>query len=230
MRPNAFYPNHLCWESACVWAGSLGRHDANTKKSPPLSAVGNGAARAAVGSTPPCCDITEFVASNASGIRDAEGDRPDWVEIFNAGNDLVDLSGMYLTDDGENLKEWQFPNGVSLPGGGYLVVFASNKDAVLAGGELHTSFALGADGEFLALVDKDGTTIIDQYAPEFPAQLEDISYGRAMQPIRCANGDTDARRGGEGHHSHFRRIGPHLDAGQFRRCIVADLRADRLGL
>ena len=53
----------------------------------------------------------------------------------------------------------------------------------MPGGELHTSFALGADGEFLALVDKDGTTIIDQYAPEFPAQLEDISYGRAMQPI-----------------------------------------------
>ena len=127
--------------------------------------------------------ITEFVASNDSGIRDAEGDRPDWVEIFNAGDDLVDLSGMYLTDDDENLEEWQFPDGVSLPGGGYLVVFASNKDAVLAGGELHTSFALGADGEFLALVDKDGTTIIDQYSPEFPTQLDDISYGRAMQPI-----------------------------------------------
>jgi hypothetical protein len=126
--------------------------------------------------------ITEFVASNANGVRDAEGDRPDWVEIFNAGNDLVDLSGMYLTDDDENLKEWQFPAGVSLPGGGYLVVFASNKDVVFPGGEIHTSFALGADGEFLALVDKDGTTIIDQYAPEFPAQLEDISYGRTMQP------------------------------------------------
>jgi hypothetical protein len=126
--------------------------------------------------------ITEFVASNANGIRDAEGDRPDWIEIFNTGNDLVDLSGMYVTDDDENLKEWQFPNGISLPGGGYLVVFASNKDAILPGGEVHTSFALGADGEFLALVDKDGTTIIDQYAPEYPAQLEDISYGRAMQP------------------------------------------------
>jgi hypothetical protein len=126
--------------------------------------------------------ITEFVAANDSGLRDAEGDRPDWIEIFNSGDDLVDLAGMYLTDDSGNLKEWQFPNGVSLPAGGFLVVFASNKDAVLAGGELHTSFALGADGEFLALVDKDGTTIIDQYAPEFPLQLEDISYGRAMQP------------------------------------------------
>ena len=55
------------------------------------------------------------------------------------------------------------------------------KTLCLPNGELHTSFALGADGEFLALVDSDGTTIIDQYAPEFPPQFEDISYGRAMQ-------------------------------------------------
>jgi hypothetical protein len=125
--------------------------------------------------------ITEFVASNDNGIRDADGDHSDWVEIFNAGNQAADLSGMYLTDDDENLEEWQFPDGVSLTAGGYLLVFASNKD-VAPPNELHASFALGADGEFLALVDRDGTTIIDQYTPEFPPQLEDISYGRAMQP------------------------------------------------
>src|SRR5687768_16850730 len=63
--------------------------------------------------------ITEFLASNTDGIRDAEGDRPDWIEIFNAGNEAVDLSGMYLSDDSGNLKEWQFPSGVSIPAGGY---------------------------------------------------------------------------------------------------------------
>jgi hypothetical protein len=127
--------------------------------------------------------ITEFLAANSDGLRDADGDRSDWIEIFNAGAETVDLSGMYLTDDDENLTEWPFPNGVTLPAGGYLVVFASNKDAVLAGGEIHTDFALGAGGEFLALVDTDETTIIDQYAPEFPAQLDDISYGRSMQTV-----------------------------------------------
>ncbi len=123
--------------------------------------------------------ITEFLASNTDGLRDAEGDRPDWIEVFNSGSTTVDLSGMYLTDDDENLKEWQFPIGVSLPAGGYLVAFASNKDVVLPGGEIHTDFALSAGGEFLALVDTDGSTIIDQYDPS--AQFDNISYGRAMQ-------------------------------------------------
>jgi hypothetical protein len=126
--------------------------------------------------------ITEFVASNDNGIEDAQGKNSDWVEIFNAGDEAVDLSGMYLTDDDENLQEWEFPEGVILPAGGYRLVFASNNDDSWVGGELHASFALGADGEFLALVDKDGSTIIDQYTPEYPPQLEDISYGRAMQP------------------------------------------------
>ncbi|HEY3394889.1 MAG TPA: chitobiase/beta-hexosaminidase C-terminal domain-containing protein, partial [Lacipirellulaceae bacterium] len=123
--------------------------------------------------------ITEFLASNTDGIRDVEGDRPDWIELFNAGNEPVDLSGMYLTDDDDNLMEWQFPGGVSIPAGGYRLVFASNKDTVFPNGEIHTDFAISADGEFLALVDTDGTTIIDQYDP--PPQLADISYGRAMQ-------------------------------------------------
>ncbi len=123
--------------------------------------------------------ITEFLAANTDGLRDAEGDRSDWIEIFNAGNDTVDLSGMYLTDDDDNLEEWQFPSGVSIPAGGYRVLYASNKDVVFPSGEIHTDFALSADGEFLALVDTDRTTIIDQYDP--PAQLANISYGRSMQ-------------------------------------------------
>lgn len=125
--------------------------------------------------------ITEFVASNDDGIVDVDGDSSDWLEVFNAGNDAVDLSGMYLTDNATNRTKWQIPGGVDLAAGGYLVVFASNKNGVLAGGELHTNFALSAGGEYLALVDTNGTTIIDQYTPSFPAQFEDISYGRAME-------------------------------------------------
>lgn len=122
--------------------------------------------------------ITEFVASNDTGIRDAEGDRPDWIEIFNSGSDAVDMSGMFLAD---SKNQWQFPSGVTLPAGGYKIVFASNKNAVLGIDELHTSFALSASGEYLALKDKNGT-IVDQFSPQFPNQLADISYGRAMQP------------------------------------------------
>ncbi len=139
--------------------------------------------------------ITEFLASNDDGLLDADGDASDWLEIYNAGPDVVDLSGMHLTDDDDDLDLWTFPAGVTLGPGGYLVVFASNKDGVLAGGELHTNFAISAGGEYLALVDADGETVIDEYDPEFPDQLEDVSYGLAMQATGAsatliANGAT----------------------------------------
>ena len=37
--------------------------------------------------------ITEFVASNDDGIADADGDNSDWLEIYNSGDDAVDLVG-----------------------------------------------------------------------------------------------------------------------------------------
>ncbi|MGD9635955.1 MAG: chitobiase/beta-hexosaminidase C-terminal domain-containing protein [Pirellulales bacterium] len=125
--------------------------------------------------------ITELVASNDDGLLDYDGAASDWLEIYNSGSDAVNLSGMHLTDSPGNLSRWTFPSSVTLDGGGYLVVFASSKNTVKPNGELHTNFALSASGEFLAIVDTNGTTILDQYTPSFPAQFEDISYGLAMQ-------------------------------------------------
>ncbi|MCA9239071.1 MAG: CotH kinase family protein [Planctomycetales bacterium] len=124
--------------------------------------------------------ITEFLASNDNTLEDFEGDSSDWLEIFNPSTSNVSLDGLYLTDDSEELTKWQFPSGVSIAAGGFLVVYASDKDLVAPNGEVHSSFKLSADGEYLGLIDVDGQTVIDEYFPEFPLQVEDVSYGLAM--------------------------------------------------
>ncbi|MCA9261292.1 MAG: lamin tail domain-containing protein, partial [Planctomycetales bacterium] len=124
--------------------------------------------------------ITELMASNDDVLQDFEGESSDWLEIYNPSAATVDLEGLFLTDDSADLSKWAFPSGASVAPGGYLVVFASGKDLTAPNGELHTNFRLSADGEYLGLVDGDGFTIIDQYAPEFPLQVEDISYGLEM--------------------------------------------------
>jgi hypothetical protein len=63
--------------------------------------------------------------------------------------------------------------------GEYLVVFASGKNVetyIDPAGYLHTDFSLPADGEFLALTDPDNV-IIHEFAPQFPRQVFDVSYG-----------------------------------------------------
>jgi hypothetical protein len=120
--------------------------------------------------------ISEFMASNKNGIVDADGDHPDWIEIHNPDAVPSDLTGWYLTDSAGNLTKWKFPE-TSIPAGGYLLVFASSKDRRVSGQRLHTNFALSADGEYLGLIKPDGVTKAAEFAPKFPAQFEDISYG-----------------------------------------------------
>lgn len=127
--------------------------------------------------------ITEFVASNDESLLDYDGDSSDWVEIYNTGTTSVNLAGLFLTDNGNNKTKWQFPAGSgTIDAGGYRIVWASSKNTIKPNGEIHTSFALSAGGEYLGLIDSDGLTVIDQFAPEFPEQFEDISYGRSMVP------------------------------------------------
>lgn len=120
--------------------------------------------------------ISEFLAVNDSGLQDFQGSFSDWIELHNTTGGSINLGGWHLTDDPLQPAKWTFPSTV-VPAGGRLVVFASGLDVTTP--QLHTSFALASGGEYLALVHANGTTI-DAYAPEFPDQFEDVSYGRGV--------------------------------------------------
>jgi len=135
--------------------------------------------------------ITEFLASNVAVVADEDGQFSDWLEVYNETGGTVSLAGWHLTDDAAALTKWQFP-AVALPAGGYLLVWASDKNRAVAGLPLHTNFKLSAGGEYLALVRPDGTTVEHAYAPQFPAQLADVSYGLdgALSVERCFTNPT----------------------------------------
>jgi hypothetical protein len=119
--------------------------------------------------------ISEFLASNVAGLQDKDGAFNDWLEIHNTGTTAVSLAGLTLTDNIALPAQWTFPAGVNLAANGYLVVWCSAKNLAVAGSELHTNFRLGAGGEYLALY--NGATVLSSYAPTYPAQTEDRSYG-----------------------------------------------------
>ncbi len=121
--------------------------------------------------------VSEIMADNDGVLLDADGDESDWIELYNDSTNEVSLSGWYLTDSETNLTRWAFPD-CSIPAKGFLIVFASDKDRAVSGSELHTNFKLSADGEYIALVRPDGTTLEDAYS--FPAQLEDVSWGHGF--------------------------------------------------
>lgn len=127
--------------------------------------------------------INEFMADNVATITDEDGTFSDWIELHNTTGSPISLNGWFLTDDAATPTKWQFPvadfPNDTIAGGGYLVVWASGKDRAGSGAEqeIHTNFKLSASGEYLALVRPDGATVEHAYAPSFPAQLPDESYG-----------------------------------------------------
>ena len=90
--------------------------------------------------------ITEFMASNNHTLLDEDGDASDWIELYNAGTNTVNLNGWHLTDNASDLTEWTFP-ATNLQPNSFMIVFASGKNRAVAGQELHTDFSLSSSGE-----------------------------------------------------------------------------------
>jgi len=118
------------------------------------------------------------MAANDFTLRDGDQEFSDWIEIHNPTGAAIDLGGYFLTDKAGNLNKWEFP-AQSLAAGGYLIVFASNKNRRIPGEELHTNFTLSSDGEYVALVAPDETTVLSGFSPGFPPLAEDEAYGRS---------------------------------------------------
>lgn len=119
--------------------------------------------------------ITEALADNRTGLRDADGLASDWIELFNASDKPVQLAGCQLAC-GDGLV-FTFPE-LELPPHQYLLVFASGKNRAVKGQPLHTPFRLSRRGETLRLLGSDGS-VVSQL--KFGPQQPDASCGREQE-------------------------------------------------
>ncbi len=122
--------------------------------------------------------INEYMASNDYGPVDENGEHDDWIEIYNAGDEAVDIGGMYFTDDltvlTTSMIPTTYPDSTTIEPGDFLVVWADKEPEQ---GVLHLDdVKLSSDGEQIGLTDTDGTTVIDSLT--YGEQTTDISYGR----------------------------------------------------
>ena len=107
----------------------------------------------------------------------ATGSGSDWIELYNAADRSVDLTGCGLSDDTRHPRRWQFPEGALIPARGFATVLltGSGGDSGIRNGRYCADFGLAA-GETAVLAAPDGAlldkvTLFEQY--------RDVSYGRA---------------------------------------------------
>lgn len=118
----------------------------------------------------PSIVIMEYMSSNIYYYPDEEGDFNDWVELYNFGNEAIDLSNLYLSDKAKNLMKWQFPGGSAILPGQRLVIQLSGK--ALPG---HASFSLSEKDDGIFLSDSRGRIIDSAVVLGLPRH---VSYGR----------------------------------------------------
>ncbi|MEZ5083038.1 MAG: CotH kinase family protein [Bacteroidales bacterium] len=71
--------------------------------------------------------INEICPRNASVISDDDKEPSDWIELYNASDESVNLVNYYLSDNLSNPEKWKFPE-VILPPDSFLLIFASGND------------------------------------------------------------------------------------------------------
>ncbi len=121
--------------------------------------------------------INEISAANMTGLVDGDGDREDWVELYNSGATAVNLGGWFLSDNPNKPQKWVIPNGQTIGAGAYRIIFCSGKDKI-AGANMHSNFKITqTKGESVVLTQPNGTTA-DIYTFNVPNQ-GNHSYGRA---------------------------------------------------
>ena len=101
--------------------------------------------------------INELVSSNENGIVDGFGKTRDWLELYNAGEDDVNLQSYHLSDHPGYLTKWTFPD-VVIPAKGYLLIFCSGEISNNPN-ELHANFKLSQSGESVFLSNPNGNVI-----------------------------------------------------------------------
>jgi len=112
-----------------------------------------GVANSVAGGLPPYDPLwlNELQAENVGGPVDGMGEHDPWLELYNAGANVVSLNGYYLSDNYSNLTEWAFPPGATINPHQFLVIWADGEPGQGTATELHTSFRLAAGTGSLAL-------------------------------------------------------------------------------
>ena len=120
--------------------------------------------------------VNEVMPSNKTFLQNDVGEYGDWIELYNDGDEAVDLSGWRLSDapDKKWAKRKVIPDGTVIPAHGYLFIWADGVDGVDEKGVFHVDIGFSASGDDVTLANPEGENV-STYS--FGAAIADWSFG-----------------------------------------------------
>jgi len=129
-------------------------------------------------SSRPALTLNEVMADNEGTVADGEtGEYPDWIELYNAGDEPLALDGFFLTDDLSRPTAEALSPQLTVAAGGFLLLWAAGAEEP---DPTHLGFALAAGGEDLGLFwqDPDSGNLLQLDALAFGPLDPDRSWAR----------------------------------------------------
>ena len=116
--------------------------------------------------------INEIMAANLDTYVDPSWNYGGWVELYNPGNNPVQLQGYWVSDDPKDLKKRHLTQSMIVPGNGFLNLWFDHHDKYC---ETQVNMKLDTDGEAIYLSDPEGNLVVSQ---EYPTAIPRASWAR----------------------------------------------------
>ena len=149
--------------------------------------------------------IVEDVTDGTCGDANPNCQYDDYIEIYNGSDEVVDLSGLWLSDSALEPQRWAFPEGSTIAAREYLLVWVDGDgggcprpDSVEDGdgqtcptptdpeaGEYHTDFRLVSTGEEIYLFDREEAAFGLIHGVAFGERPVDVAL------VLCPDGDPN---------------------------------------
>ena len=120
----------------------------------------------------PDVHFNEVVPSNSHSCTDETGASADWIELYNASGQDVDLSGYAMADNTLPLTDLERLGSIVVPAGGVRVIWADERPEL---GPTHLPFKLNATAERVLLYGPDDA-LLDRF--DWSAAVTDVSFAR----------------------------------------------------
>ena len=150
---------------------------------------------AGITGSPGADDISQIPALGSIVINEllanSGGVDSDWIELHNTTDELINIGGWYLSDNGKddpNRMKYQIADGTSIASGGYRVFYQDGSFGDPCDPGCNSPFALSKNGETLYLQSGIGGVLTGYVEQEkFGPSERDVSFGRYRKSTGAYN-------------------------------------------
>lgn len=161
--PAASWGSRSAWRASAAAGGSPGWDDSDAVPAPGTIVINE-------------------VLANSSGVG------PDWVELRNTTDRVVDIGGWFLSDDRDDFNKYQIAEGTAVPANGFLVLDENRHFGNAADPGCRTPFGLSGTGETVYLRSgRQGNLSGYCERSKFGASEPGVAFGRYESPAAYAS-------------------------------------------